>query len=106
MSGPSSTALLWSGLGGGGGPAFQPLDFHLLGAEAHGLTPRESEIIVHLGQGRTARAISEKLVVSENTVKYHIKSIYRKLDVHSRDEVIDDILDQYEQHMHFLHVVR
>ena len=24
----------------------------------------------------------------------------------SRDEVIDDILDQYEQHMHFLHVVR
>ena len=58
-------------------------------AEAHGLTPRESEILVHLGQGRTARAISEKLVVSENTVKYHIKSIYQKLDVHSRDEVID-----------------
>ena len=54
-----------------------------------GLTPRESEILVHLGQGRTARAISEKLVVSENTVKYHIKSIYQKLDVHSRDEVID-----------------
>ena len=24
----------------------------------------------------------------------------------SRDEVIDDILDQYERHMHFLHVVR
>ena len=24
----------------------------------------------------------------------------------SREEVIDDILDQYEQHMHFLHVVR
>lgn len=58
-------------------------------ANAHGFTPRESEILVHLGQGRTARAISEKLVVSENTVKYHIKSIYQKLDVHSRDEVID-----------------
>ncbi|WP_087881552.1 helix-turn-helix transcriptional regulator [Arabiibacter massiliensis] len=58
-------------------------------AEGHGFTPRESEILVHLGQGRTARAISEKLVVSENTVKYHIKSIYQKLDVHSRDEVID-----------------
>ena len=55
----------------------------------HGLTPREAEILVHLGQGRTTRAISEKLVVSENTVKYHIKSIYQKLDVHSRDEVID-----------------
>lgn len=58
-------------------------------ASAHGFTPRESEILVHLGQGRTARAISEKLVVSENTVKYHIKSIYQKLDVHSRDQVID-----------------
>lgn len=58
-------------------------------AEEYGFTPRESEILVHLGQGRTARAISEKLVVSENTVKYHIKSIYQKLDVHSRDEVID-----------------
>lgn len=58
-------------------------------AQTHGFTPRESEILVHLGQGRTARAISEKLVVSENTVKYHIKSIYQKLDVHARDEVID-----------------
>lgn len=58
-------------------------------AQSHGFTPRESEILVHLGQGRTARAISEKLVVSENTVKYHIKSIYQKLDVHSRDEVVD-----------------
>ena len=58
-------------------------------ASEHGLTPRESEILVHLGQGRTARAVSEKLVVSENTVKYHIKSIYQKLDVHSRDEVVD-----------------
>ena len=55
----------------------------------YGLTPRELEILAHLGQGRTARAISEKLVVSENTVKYHIKSIYQKLGVHSRDEVID-----------------
>ena len=68
-------------------------------AEAHGLTPRESEILVHLGQGRTARAISEKLVVSENTVKYHIKSIYQKLDVHSRDEVIDLIERSGEEGM-------
>ena len=34
-------------------------------AETYGFTPRESEILVHLGQGRTARAISEKLVVSD-----------------------------------------
>ena len=58
-------------------------------AQGYGLTPREVEILAHLGQGRTVRAISEKLVVSENTVKYHVKSIYQKLDVHSRDEVVD-----------------
>ncbi len=58
-------------------------------AQTYGFTPREAEILVYLGQGRTARAVSEKLVVSENTVKYHIKSIYQKLDVHTRDEVID-----------------
>ena len=57
--------------------------------EGYGLTPRESEILKYLGQGRTVRSISEKLVVSENTVKYHVKSIYQKLDVHSRDEVVD-----------------
>ena len=87
-------------------------------AEAHGLTPRESEILPSVargrtlariqqelfiststGQGRTARAISEKLVVSENTVKYHIKSIYQKLDVHSRDEVIDLIERSGEEGM-------
>lgn len=58
-------------------------------ADEHGLTPRESEVLVLLGQGRTARGISERLYVSENTVKYHIKSIYQKLGVHARGEVID-----------------
>ena len=58
-------------------------------ARAKGLTPRETELLVQLAQGRTLRAISEKLTVSENTVKYHVKSIYQKLGVHTRDEVID-----------------
>ena len=57
-------------------------------ARRHGLTPRETELLAQLGRGRTVHAISEELTVSENTVKYHIKSIYQKLAVHSRDEVI------------------
>ena len=91
---PATTAIPQSGSSEGGAPtaeqqgdALEARCAHV--AETYGFTPRESEILVHLGQGRTARAISEKLVVSENTVKYHIKSIYQKLDVHSRDEVID-----------------
>lgn len=58
-------------------------------ARAHNLTPRETELLVQLAQGRTLRAISEKLTVSENTVKYHVKSIYQKLGIHTRDEIID-----------------
>ena len=58
-------------------------------AQTHGLTPRETELLIELAQGRTLRAISEKLTVSENTVKYHVKSIYQKLGVHTRDEIID-----------------
>ena len=58
-------------------------------AVAHNLTPRETELLVQLAQGRTLRAISEKLTVSENTVKYHVKSIYQKLGIHTRDEIID-----------------
>lgn len=60
-------------------------------AQTHGLTPRETELLVQLAQGRTLRAISEKPTVSENTVKYHVKSIYQKLGVHARDEIIDPV---------------
>lgn len=58
-------------------------------ARAFDLTPREAELLVELAQGRTLRAISEKLTVSENTVKYHVRGIYQKLGVHTRDEVIE-----------------
>ena len=34
-------------------------------------------------------AISERLFVSENTVKSHVKRIYQKLDIHTRGELID-----------------
>lgn len=58
-------------------------------ASAHQLTPRESEILVLLAQGYTLAVASEKLFVSENTVKSHVKSIYQKLGIHTRSELID-----------------
>lgn len=53
------------------------------------LTPRESEIIVLLARGRNRRFISEELVVSEETIKSHVYSIYRKLGIHSQQELLD-----------------
>jgi DNA-binding CsgD family transcriptional regulator len=53
-----------------------------------GLTPRESEILYYLGQGCTNAHIASLLNVSENTVKFHIKNIYLKLDVKNRIQAL------------------
>lgn len=54
-----------------------------------GLTKREEEVMVLFSQGNSKSKIADMLYVSEGTVKTHIKSMYRKLDVHSRQELID-----------------
>ncbi len=58
-------------------------------AERHGLTDRETEVLQRLVAGNTTRGIAAKLFVSENTVRTHLKSLYRKLDVHSKQEIIN-----------------
>ena len=57
--------------------------------EITGLTAREHEVFALLAQGRNARFIQEKLVVSYNTVKTHVSHIYAKLNVHTHQELID-----------------
>ncbi len=55
----------------------------------HGLTDRESEILLLLARGRSSTYIGEALYLSPNTVRGHIKNIYAKLGVHSKQEIID-----------------
>ena len=50
------------------------------------LTRREREILCHLAAGRSNKAIARELDISDGTVKLHVKSILRKLEVHSRVE--------------------
>jgi two-component system nitrate/nitrite response regulator NarL len=50
------------------------------------LTPREHEILCHLAEGQSNKAIARCLNISDGTVKLHVKAILRKLDVHSRVE--------------------
>lgn len=57
-------------------------------AEQAGFTPREREVFALVARGKTNAAVAEELVVSENTVKFHIKSIYQKLGIHSKAEVV------------------
>lgn len=50
------------------------------------LTPREREILYHLAEGQSNKVIARALGISDGTVKLHVKSILRKLDVNSRVE--------------------
>ena len=58
-------------------------------AEEYHLTPREREVFAMLARGRNREYIQEKLVVSRNTVKAHVRHVYEKLDIHSHQELID-----------------
>lgn len=57
--------------------------------EAHGLSAREAEILGYLARGRSQPYIRDELVLSKNTVATHVKHIYQKLNVHSRQELLD-----------------
>ena len=59
-----------------------------------GLTRREAEIALLLANGRSMPRIKDDLCVSLGTVQTHVNHIYRKMDVHSRQEFLD-IVAQY-----------
>ncbi len=65
--------------------------FYAARPEAHPqdkLTPREEEILQCLAKGYVTKEIADKLSVSYDTVRYHLKHIYDKLHVHSRTEAV------------------
>ncbi len=58
------------------------------------LTKRELEVLQKLENGINNKQIAEELFVSSNTIKAHIKNIYRKLQVHSRAEAVSKALKE------------
>jgi DNA-binding CsgD family transcriptional regulator len=62
------------------------------------LSDRETEIMERLLRGKSAPAIARDLVISPNTVRSHIKRLYRALGVHSRQDLIEHfetLLDEF-----------
>lgn len=57
-------------------------------ADVDALTPREDQVLQLLIRGRTNGAIATALVISEGTVKYHVKNILRKLQATSRADAV------------------
>lgn len=58
------------------------------------LTAREIEVLQLLCKGRSKSYIAESLFISENTVRSHSKHIYAKLDVHSKQDILDLISER------------
>ncbi len=52
------------------------------------LRAREVEMLQLLAEGRSNQEIADRLVVSAGTVRWYLKNIYAKLDVHSRTQAI------------------
>ncbi|WP_326835477.1 helix-turn-helix transcriptional regulator [Amycolatopsis rhabdoformis] len=55
------------------------------------LSAREREIVAWVAEGLTNRQIAALAVVSENTVRQHLKRVFAKLDVHSRAQLIQAV---------------
>lgn len=55
----------------------------------YGLSPREAEVLLLLGKGRTLDYIHNELGISMNTTKSHARNIYQKVGVHTRSELLD-----------------
>lgn len=58
-------------------------------AKRYRLTAREKEVLELMARGRSLAHISETMYVSLNTVRSHCRNLYRKLDVHSKQEALD-----------------
>ena len=64
-------------------------------AATFGLTEREADILPLLARGRNASHVAETLALSRNTVATHRKNIYRKLGVHSQQELLSLVDDGF-----------
>ena len=58
-------------------------------ADRYELSERERDVFALLAEGRSSTRIQEDLCIASGTVNYHTRNIYQKLDVHSRQEIID-----------------
>jgi DNA-binding NarL/FixJ family response regulator len=54
----------------------------------HSLTPHEARLLQFLAEGHSYRSAARRLQVSASTVAFHMRNIYRKLEVHSKSEAV------------------
>lgn len=73
-------------LGGGRGDASQPMRVTVQGSGGTSLSPRELVVLSHLAAGLSNKAIAQAMDISGETVRAHVKSIFRKLGLENRTQ--------------------
>ena len=74
-----------------------PLELAVAAIEAeYGLTQREGEVALCLARGYTLPQTAERQGVSIDTVRSHSKSLYRKLDIHKKQQLIE-LVEEYRR---------
>ncbi|MGP6085891.1 response regulator [Antarctobacter jejuensis] len=74
------------------GEKYAPIDFMTAAEEeqnhplAKRLTPREMDVLKGLSEGKSNKEIARDLGLTEPTIKLHMKTLYRKLDVNNRTQ--------------------
>jgi DNA-binding CsgD family transcriptional regulator len=58
------------------------------------LTPQELQIGLLLASGKTTRETAAALFLSPKTIEYHLRHVYQKLDIHSREELAQALADR------------
>lgn len=71
---------------------FKIEDKIIIEAKKHELTDREADVLIHIARGLNNQEIANELFVSINTVKYHTRNIYEKLDIKKRTEITSKLL--------------
>jgi DNA-binding NarL/FixJ family response regulator len=62
--------------------------------QAIDLPPQQHEVAMLLARGLTNQEISSEMGVSVNTVAYHIKQLFSRLETHGRAELIERVIAQ------------
>lgn len=57
----------------------------------YNLSNRENQVLEGIRSGKSNKEIGATLFISVNTVKYHVKNIYEKLDINNRKEVVEKL---------------
>ena len=63
--------------------------------EAYSLTPRERDVVGALASGDTTSEIASRLFLSQHTVRDHIKTVFEKVGVSSRAELVAKLFAEH-----------